>query len=59
MNMKICELKIKDMKSVEDLTRVLLLNGYEIQSATVYKEYPSTGIDYFIVGIFEKNDFKE
>ena len=40
------------MKSVEDLTRVLLLNKYEVQSAVVYKDFPNTGIDYFIVGIF-------
>lgn len=56
--MKICELKIKDMKSVEDITRALLLNKYEVQSAVVYKEFPYSGIDHFMIGIFKTDNQK-
>ena len=53
--MKICELKIKDMASVNSITQALLLNGYEVQSAVMGKEFPHTGIDCFMIAIFEKN----
>ena len=53
MKKKICELKIKDMVSVNSITQFLLLNGYEVQSIAVWKEFPSTGIDYFIITIFD------
>lgn len=52
--MKICELKIKDMASVNSITKALLLNGYEVQSAVMWKEFPQTGIDCFIVAIFDR-----
>ena len=51
--MKICELKIKDMASVNSITKALLLNGYGVQSAVMWKEFPQTGIDCFIVAIFD------
>ena len=51
--MKICELKIKDMASVNSITKALLLNGYRVQSAIMWKEFPQTGIDCFIVAIFD------
>lgn len=53
--MKICELKIKDAQSLTDIIEALLKNGYEVQSAAVYKEYPYSGIDYFMIAIFEKD----
>lgn len=52
--MKICELKIKDMASVNSITKALLLNGYRVQSAVMWKEFPQTGIDCFIVTIFDR-----
>lgn len=51
--MKICELKIKDMASVNSITQALLLNGYEVQSAVMWKEFPLTGIDCFMIAIFD------
>ena len=61
--MKICELKIKDMASVNSITQALLLNGYAVQSAVKWKEYPQTGVDCFMIAIFdhptEKGGVKE
>lgn len=53
MKTKICELKIKDMASVNSITQALLLNGYEVQSAVMWKEFPQTGIDCFMIAIFD------
>ena len=51
--MKLYNLTIKDMASVENLTKALLLNGYEIQISSVEKEFPHCGIDHFKVCIFD------
>lgn len=51
--MKLYNLKIKDMASVENLTKALLLNGYEIQVSSVEKELPHCGIDHFKVCVFD------
>ena len=52
--MKICELKIKDIASVNSITQALLLNGYSVKSYTKFKEFPrETSIDYFVVEIFD------
>lgn len=53
MKAKICELKIKDMASVNSITQALLSNGYEVQSAVMWKEFPQTGIDCFMIAIFD------
>ena len=50
--MKVCELKIKDMASVNSITQALLLNGYEVQSSVIWEEFPQTGIDCFMIAIF-------
>lgn len=52
--MKICELKIKNAASLNLITQALLLNGYGVQSAVMWKEFPQTGIDCFIVAIFDR-----
>ena len=49
--MKVCDLKIKDMASVNSITQALLLNGYKVQSV-IWKEFPQTGIDCFMITIF-------
>ena len=51
--MKICELKIKDMASVHSIIQGLLLNGYEVQSDVIWKEFPQTGIECFMIAIFD------
>ena len=56
--MKICELKIKDMASVNSITQALLLNGYEVQSGIMWKEYPQTGIDCFMIAILDNTTEK-
>ena len=50
--MKIYELKIKDMESVNLLTKALLLNGYTVKSCIKFKEFPRESIDYFLVEIY-------
>lgn len=56
--MKICELKIRDSQSLGDIVRSLTVNGYEVQTAVMWKEFPKTGIDYFIIGVWENDDTK-
>ena len=56
--MKICELKIKDIASVNSITQTLLLNGYEVQSAVMWKEFPQTGIDCFMIAVFDRTTEK-
>ena len=54
MKTKICELKIKDIASVNSITQALLLNGYSVKSHTKFEEFPrETSIDYFVVEIFD------
>lgn len=54
------ELKIKDMASVNDITRALLLNGYKIQSETIWKPFPrETSVDYFKISICQYSLDKE
>ena len=50
--MKICELKIKDMTSVNSITQALLPNSYSVKSHAKFKEFPrETSIDYFVVEV--------
>lgn len=58
MEMKICELKIKDMATVNSITQALLLNDYEVQSTIIYKEFPKTGIECFMITIFDHSTEK-
>ena len=51
--MKICELKIKNAASLNLITQALLLNGYEVQSSVIWKEFPQTGIECFMIAIFD------
>ena len=50
------ELKIKDMRSLNMLVEALSLNGYKLQTAVVWKEYPENGIDYFALKVEEGAD---
>ena len=52
--MKLCELKIKDMASVTDITQVLLRNGYSVKASTKFREFPrETSIEYFAIEVFD------
>lgn len=52
--MKLCELKIKDSNSLGDIVHALTINGYIVQTAVMWKEFPQTGIDCFMIAVFEK-----
>ena len=56
--MKICDLKIKDSTSLGDIVHALTINGYTVQTAVMWKEFPQTGIDYFIIGVWENTTEK-
>ncbi len=56
--MKICELKIRDSQSLGDIVHSLTVNGYEVQTAVKWKEFPENGIDCFIIGVWENDDTK-
>lgn len=51
--MKICELKIKDAASMNNIVNALTLNGYVVQTAVMWKDFPQTGIDCFMIAIFD------
>lgn len=51
--MKICELKIKDAASMSSIVQAVTLNGYTVQTAVMWKEFPQTGIDCFMIAIFD------
>lgn len=53
------ELKIKDMASLTKLVEALTVNNYRVQVATVNREWPHTGIDYFAVRVDEPSRVRE
>ena len=54
--MKICELKIKGSGNLTAIVNALLANGYEVQTAVRWKEFPETGVDYFCVAVFDTTE---
>lgn len=52
--MKICELIISDIKSVNAIVEALCTNGYTVQTAVSWKQFPEKGIEAFHVAIFDK-----
>ena len=53
--MKVCTLTIRDMASVQEITRALILNGYMVQSVAVHKEYPrEQSIDFFKIAVYDE-----
>ena len=45
------ELKIKDIRSLNMLVEALSLNGYTLETAVMWKQFPEKGIDYFVLGV--------
>jgi hypothetical protein len=54
MGTKLCEIKVDRKDSLQELTYHLTANGYTVQTAVVWKEYPNSGIDYWMIAIFDK-----
>lgn len=53
----VIKLKIRDMQSVQDITRSCLLNNYKIELEAIYKPYPNDNrIDFFRIKIYEKSE---
>ena len=50
------ELKIKDSASLNMIVEGLTRNGYHLEIATKWKEWPQNGIDYFCILVKEKED---
>ena len=54
---KLCEIKVTaGADSLKELVFNLTANGYMVQTAPVYKEFPKTGLDYWMIAIFDKED---
>lgn len=51
--MKLCEIKVDRMDSLKELAYHLTVNGYTVQTAVVWKEFPEHGIDYWMIAIFD------
>lgn len=50
------ELKIKDVRSLNMLVEALCLNGYKLQTAVIWKQFPENGIDHFALKVEEGAD---
>ncbi len=54
---KLCEIKVTEgADSLKELVYHLTSNGYTVQTAVVWKEFPKTGIDYWQIAIFDKEE---
>lgn len=52
---KLCEIKVTEgAESLKELVFQLTANGYRVDVAPVYKEFPKTGLDYWMIAIFDK-----
>ena len=51
---KLCEIKVDRKDSLQELVYHLTANGYRVDTAVVWKEYPQSGIDYWMIAIFDK-----
>lgn len=52
---KLCEIKVTEgADSFKELVYQLTANGYRVDAAPVYKEFPKTGLDYWMIAIFDK-----
>ena len=52
---KLCEIKVTEgAESFKELVYQLTANGYRVDAAPVYKEFPKTGLDYWMIAIFDK-----
>ena len=54
MGTKRCEIKVDRKDSLQELVYHLTANGYRVDTAAVWKEYPQSGIDYWMIAIFDK-----
>ena len=55
MGAKLCEIKVTEgAESFKELVFQLTANGYRVDAAPVYKEFPKTGLDYWMIAIFDK-----
>ena len=51
---KLCELNVNSAESLKELCYHLTTNGYAVQTAVVWKEYPQTDIDYWQIAVCEE-----
>ena len=54
MGTKLCEIKVDRKDSLQELVYHLTANGYRVDTTVVWKEYPGSGIDYWMIAIFDK-----
>ena len=55
-SVKLCEIKVDRKDSLQELVYHLTANGYRVDTAVVWKEYPQSGIDYWMIAIFDKEE---
>ena len=55
-NTKLCEIKVNRKDSLQELCYHLTANGYTVQTAVVWKEFPNSCIDYWMIAIFDKEE---
>jgi hypothetical protein len=53
---KLCEIKVDRKDSLEALVYHLTANGYAVQTAAIWKEFPKTGIGCWQIAILDKDE---
>lgn len=54
---KLCEIKVTEgADSLKELVFQLTSNGYTVQTAVVWKQFPEKGIDHWMLAIFDKEE---
>lgn len=54
---KLCEIKVTaGVESLNELARQLTANGYHVQMSPIWKEFPNTGVNYWMIAIFNKEE---
>lgn len=54
---KLCEIKVTEgADSLKELVFQLTANGYRVDVAPVYKEFPKTGLDYWMIAVFDREE---
>lgn len=53
---KLCEITVDRADSLKELTYHLTVNGYVLETAVVWKEYPRDGIDHWQIAVFDDSE---
>ena len=53
---KLCEINVSRADSLKELIYHLTDNGYIVQAAVIWKEFPNSGIDHWQIAVFDDSE---